>query len=502
MKAKVFFGAALALAMGLSVCGLAACGKETPTDPPPVDPPPPATPAEEGWYVLTSKTVDGADVTGDYLYNAIRLSDGGVAWYEADYSGLKTTEGTYTRDGQEVEFSIGEYTKYAFTFDEAAKTLSCSRTTNRQKVVWNYAQDADFVLPSAEGGAAFTEELFGDDITKNFYNYCPTALMEGNDTMHVWYCSNKDDGLVYDYIAYRKGTLNAAGKWEFSEKQLVLSHSDSGWDDKHTCDPSVVKGEFALGGETYSYLMTYLGCTQGDINEVGFAVAKAPEGPWQRVGNGLFRGYKTQDEYRYQNEYNAANPCWGYGQPSLVNVDGKGDILLFYTKGIPSGTNVYVEEWDLSNLSAPVYKRGAPVSSSGAAGDPIAIRNADFAYDPHENKIYCLYDPFPDESGYAVVRSEQLLSLKLGKDGVDLLFKGGYTWSKVGTVSTADSGKFLNHNGAILTDAYGRLTNPYRVPVLYTTASSKQENAGWSGNGQWPYLHTYRIRGKVFENVI
>lgn len=43
-------------------------------------------------------------------------------------------------------------------------------------------------------------------------------------------------------------------------------------------------GEFAYEGETYGYLMAFLGCARTDcqVNEVGLAVAKTPEGPWKK----------------------------------------------------------------------------------------------------------------------------------------------------------------------------------------------------------------------------
>ena len=91
----------------------------------------------------------------------------------------------------------------------------------------SYRYEKDFVLPVAENGVSFTEELFGEDKNENFYNYCPSVIMEG-ETMHVWYCSNQVSGNVTDYVGYRRGTLNASGKWEFTEKQLVLGPGKTG----------------------------------------------------------------------------------------------------------------------------------------------------------------------------------------------------------------------------------------------------------------------------------
>ena len=83
----------------------------------------------------------------------------------------------------------------------------------------SYAYDAEFTLQTAQTGVSFFEELFGESKDENFYNYCPSVMMEGNDVMHVWYCSNKDSGQVTDYVAYRKGRAQRGGAdGEFGEK--------------------------------------------------------------------------------------------------------------------------------------------------------------------------------------------------------------------------------------------------------------------------------------------
>ena len=126
------------------------------------------------------------------------------------------------------------------------------------------------------------EETVGDDGEDYFYNYCPSIFIEDN-VQHVYYCTNKDEGNVTDYVGYRTGQITN-NKLEYSsETKFVLSHGENGsWDSRHACDPSVIKGEFKFHGEQYSYLMAYLGCVPSDctLNETGIAVSKTPEGPW------------------------------------------------------------------------------------------------------------------------------------------------------------------------------------------------------------------------------
>lgn len=457
------------------------------------------------WYVLSQKTVQGVDVTAEYTYNCIYFRDGTANWYEIDYSGLSEKTGSYTVEENTANLEIGVRV-YAFSIDPQTQSITYSGKISRQNVVMKYEYDKNFVLPVSSDGVLFTDELFGEDKNLNFYNYCPTVMMEGNRVMHVWYCTNRDDGVVYDYIGYRKGTLNASGKWEFTEKQIVLSPagvSSGEWDGKHNCDPSVVKGSFTMNGETYSYLMAYLGCTTGDVNQVGIAVSKAPEGPWIKVDSvNPIADYFHSTDYVDDGEY-----YWGYGQPSLVSADGAGKVLLFYSKGTSKKTCEQVELWDLSDLDAPQKLKSAEVREGNcvnASGSGDCINNADFAYDPVNNRLYCIKEdfPYPNDSGINwITATNTLMYVSLGEKGFDLLFDEteNYSWNVVGALSADGTTYVRAHNAGIMTDEYGRLTNPFRVPVLYTVSEAATAYPDWSKSGQWPALHTYRIHGTVFE---
>ena len=42
---------------------------------------------QDGYYVLSQKTVEGYDTTDGYLFNCLHLSDEEAVWYETDYTG-------------------------------------------------------------------------------------------------------------------------------------------------------------------------------------------------------------------------------------------------------------------------------------------------------------------------------------------------------------------------------------------------------------------------------
>jgi len=484
-----------------AVCLFSACNG-TPDNPDgPDNPDPPADTVkagEEGWYVLERKTVQGVDTTGEYLYNCLYLKEGNASWYEIDYTGKTEQTGTYSAYGETVTVMIG-VRPYEFTFSDGV--MRFSGKVNRRNVTMDYRYDKEFVLPVAEGGVNFADELFGEDKNENFYNYCPSVIMEGN-TMHVWYCSNKTSGNVTDYVGYRKGTLNASGKWEFTEKELVLGPSEnaSDWDGRHVCDPTVTKGSFAMKGETYSYLMAYLGCktSNNTCNEVGVAVAKAPEGPWVKVDtlNPIANWYTSS-------EFNASK--WGYGQPSVMSSDKAGKVFLFYAKGTEKKTCTMVEEWDLSDLGSPKKLRSAEVrekNSVNSSGSTDCINNADFAYDAKNNRLWCIKEdfPYPTTDGINwIAKTNVLMYADLGESGMDALFgEETYSWNKSGVLQP--SGDYVRaHNAGLVTDPYGGIIGSSRISLLYTVSEAFTAYPEWALGGQWPALHTYRIHGTTFD---
>lgn len=450
-----------------------------------------------GIYSLTEKTVQGIDQTNATYQNYFQFTLDSVTQIITDYAGTSTLSMTYTKKGNEVVIKNGIY-EYSYTLSNDLSTLSFDGTMNKKKVKMTY--ELTTKIATTQGKVDFTEELFGDDILENFYNYCPTMMMEGTSTMHIWYCGNKTSGNVTDYIMYRKGTLTTDGKWTFGEKQIALSPSNNPeWDSRHVCDPSVIKGNFNLKGTNYSYLMAYLGCISSDctVNQVGLAVANSPEGPWIRVQNTPFINYETSTDYGSD-----GNKFWGYGQPSLVSVDKEGKVMLFYTKGIKLGTFTYLEEWDLTNLDNPKKLNETKLTSGG---EIEVLNNADFAYDPVEKRIYCIKEdhPNPTNGGVNWISGSNSVwyvsGLETDLENADCLFRN-HSWAKLGTINPQITGYERNHNAGILTDEFGWIINYEKIPVIYTMSKLMTDYPDYSLGGQWPALHTYRVHGVVVDN--
>ncbi len=452
----------------------------------------------DGIYLLDSMTVSNISVKDTYYVNYMEFKEGNLKWHKTNATSTTVEEATYLKEDSKVIITLNNI-PYEFTYNSEEKSISFNGTMNKKKVMMKYLFVDNFMPKTDTGKTEFESELFGDDINENFYNYCPTVMIEGNNTMHIWYCSNEISGNVTDFIAYRKGILSSDGKWTFSEKQLVLGPGEEGkWDSRHVCDPSVVKGKFSYNNEDYNYLMAYLGCLTSDCtcNEVGIAISKNPEGPWVKVDdiNPICNYFESTEFGSDGNKY------WGYGQPSLVSVDKEGKVLLFYTKGIKLGTYTYVEKWDLSNLNDPVKLSEGKLSDGGAIE---TFNNADFAYDPVNKRIYVIKEDhisgwYPSDGGVNWISGSNSLFYTTMNDSDsevgDTLFKN-HSWAKILTIGKDATGFERVHNSGIVTDEYGWIIDYSTIPVVYTMSLLATDFPDWPLRGQWPALHTYRLRG-------
>ena len=167
----------------------------------------------EASYVLATAACDGVDVTDDFmLYNVDFSKDGKVSVVVNYLNMLQTRNGTYGISGEVVTESFeGKTYTYRIigdvlltTFDDDGTEISVTLTKKADDNGKTKAVD-------------FQSVLFGDDIsTTKKFNYCPAILTEtdsdGNTVMHIWYCTNKDSGVIMDHIGYRTGTLQSDGK--------------------------------------------------------------------------------------------------------------------------------------------------------------------------------------------------------------------------------------------------------------------------------------------------
>ena len=356
--------------------------------------------------------------------------------------------------------------------------LSLFAVSCGEKVPQGYVEEA-------ESGMMFDEE--GDFV--QIYNYCPCVIVEGEDA-YVWYCSNEYSGAHGDHIAYRRGK-NIDGKWYWGEKQILFGPTEGTYYSGNICDPDVIQGEFAYKGETYTWLMTILGCTTVDnsSNMFGFKVAKSPDGPWIDVPeiSPLYDFYDYYPGYVYDGH---SNFIWGWGQSSLISVDKKGKVLLFYTGR--SGTGQKLEYWDFSDLENPKGIYETEVTNNGvltSEGAQDSICNAQFMYDGDTDRFYMVCDTHPFsqfEVPTNLPYSSKVYYLEnaTGKEMGYALGEKKNAWQEIYEINQEKTGFFRNHNCCFFRDSYGWKLPGNLLDVAYTRCLP---------GADWRVLYTYRI---------
>ena len=337
------------------------------------------------------------------------------------------------------------------------------------------------------------KETVGDDGEDYFYNYCPSIKIE-NNVEHVYYCTNKDWGNVTDYIGYRSAEIKD-GKVQYSDESIVLSPTADTWDRTHTCDPTVIKGEFKYNGETYNYLMAYLGCVPLNckLNETGLAVAKDYGGPWIKCN-------EVNPIVPYS-DFNCNENNWGTGQACLVSVDKKGRVLLFTTVSCPTGGFTNVREYDFSDINDfKLIRETKLFKDGGCQFGTNWIGNAEYCYD-HINKKFLLSKPrggYGSDGEYPDFVADHIdvyyVDVAAYENPFDIFFdtERTETWHYFATIDKDLSGYPRNHNNGMVTDEYGHLYRNGYIGVAFTSSQYGTISA-------MTYLKTYRIFLTTFK---
>lgn len=408
-------------------------------------------------------------------------------------AGLEQRKSTYYFDGS---FITEKYKNKEYTYILNKEVLTYEEKDMGVKIIFKkYIPEEEQKNQPVD----FDSVLFGDSIDETkIFNYCPAILVE-DDVMHIWYCTNKVSGVIMDHIGYRTGTKTEDGKWKFSEQQIVLEPTPGTWDGRHTCDPAVIKGEFKMQGETYNYLMSYLGCVTEDYskNETGIAVSKTPAGPWVKVDsiNPIvpYTDPKIFGDGSDRNSYTS----WGTGMPALLSVDGKGEVLLFFQT---SSRGTGIQRWDLSNLDDPKVKYDVTRNNRGilnSQGQACNVGITDYAYDPVMKRFYVFgvtNEKNPANITETLVNSHCVLAYIDNVDSTEklseILVSNEYRWTCVGYVGPSQTGWDRNHNPGIVRDPYGYIMDSDNIMVVVATGRRDYPNQN---------IYTYRLHGYTFK---
>ena len=377
---------------------------------------------------------------------------------------------------------------------------------NREDVAPEYWGDEmdDFLPNVGETKLLFRhskKETVGDDGEDYFYNYCPSIKIENNKE-HVYYCTNKTWGNVTDHIGYRSAEIKD-GKVQYSDESIVLSPTPETWDQTHTCDPTVIKGEFKYNGETYNYLMAYLGCIPLNckLNETGLAVAKEYGGPWIKCNGLKTDGVTPINPIVPYSDFNCNENNWGTGQACLVSVDKKGRVLLFTTVSCPTGGFTDVREYDFSDINDYKLIRETKLFKDGGTEYGTNwIGNAEYCYD-HINKKFLLSKPrggYGSDGEYPDFIADHIdvyyVDVSSYENPFDIFFDSERTerWHFFATIDQKLSGYPRNHNNGMVTDEYGHLYRDGYIGVAFTSSQ-------YGTMAAMTYLKTYRIFLTTFK---
>jgi hypothetical protein len=316
------------------------------------------------------------------------------------------------------------------------------------------------------------------DSAGDFYCYAPVVVRDGG-SVHYWFCRNAEAGVIRDHIFHFQQSKSSVKPGPLSK--VFSPAPGNGWDSFHVCDPSVVKGRFGFDERRYSYAMFYLGnnVDASADNQVGVAFANSPGQEWLRHPEPLV-SYPPRGH-------------WGAGQPSAVNLDGKGRIALFYTKADPR-TAAYVRTIIFSRdgkISVGEETRLPTAGLIGTEGRPDHLNNFDVALDTARKRYFAVREvhPYPRTNPNFISTTVEVVSIP-----VDEIQSPNARWTSEGIIGPELTGHARNHNAAIEKTWFGALPDRDRIRVVFTVSCAEPDCAGRTP--LWTY-HLWQISGTI-----
>lgn len=339
------------------------------------------------------------------------------------------------------------------------------------------------------------KKIFGFD-GQNRYSYCPSAVLQSDGAVQMWFCGNPQADIMVDNIYHM--TVSPSGN--YSGLASVLQPGSSGsWDDHHTCDPSIIQGEFKWGQETWKYAMFFLGNRYPYYyNEIGVAFSNdMSSSSWKKYPEQIVT--KTWQEDGDQS-IGGSGKSWGTGQPSAVSLDKKGKVLLTYTVGDLDGTRIVWQELDLSDIESISRGPVRTMAKSGLLnykGGRDVTCNSDIAVSLVEDKIVMIRPVGSDVRDYPTYLP---VAQEIDWMNFSDFMAGRGSWQAIYRITQHDTGFPRNHNAALERDAFGHIKD-WKHPVFYYTVSkaAPDVSAETGNHAEW----TYDIyRSKIYDTVV
>ncbi len=284
------------------------------------------------------------------------------------------------------------------------------------------------------------------------YNYAPSVIQDEYGIRYAFVCQNLEPFKIVDYIYLYKGIPTKNG-YQWQPGTRILDPSDSGWDINHICDPDVRKFKSRYNGETYEYIMTYLGTDQWDNfhNQIGLAVSKSIEGPYIKFNRNPIIGSDNK-------------LTWGVGQSTSIVLNDS-TVRVFYTN---SGKDFSYRDLVMNNLNDIKYGQEKYIPQMPSNNYPaFSKKNVYMVSERRKN----MDTKIPTWVGNVALLSYIPIEQDLGTNGSQ--------WIKIGAVTPKESGFPRNHNPGILTDEKGYMLTDDEL-IMYFTPAVTGANWLWS----------------------
>jgi hypothetical protein len=284
------------------------------------------------------------------------------------------------------------------------------------------------------------------------YNYAPSIIEYRHGIRYGFICENRDPFKIVDYVYLYKGIPTDKG-YVWQPGTQIIAPSETGWDNCHICDPDVREFKTTYNGESYDWIMTYLGVDQWDCNhnQIGLAISKNIEGPYIKFDKNPLVGYEGRNK-------------WGVGQSTTIVLDSA-TIRLFYSNS--NGGFTY-RDIQLSNLNNIQFGEEKKITGMGGNNYP--------AYS--QKNVYMVSERRVEMDKLIPTWVGNVSELTYIPRDWDLSTPGDQ-WIKIGHVSPKESGFPRNHNPGILTDTKGYMMNDDEL-IMYFTPAMTGENWLWS----------------------
>ncbi|MCQ6559082.1 hypothetical protein [Paenibacillus mendelii] len=258
----------------------------------------------------------------------------------------------------------------------------------------------------------------------------------------MWWCGQATGG---DGIFYSR--LTASG---WTSPQLVLSASSSGWDSKHVCDPSVIKGSFSIGGTSYTYAMYYTATydTVGYDSHIGVAFSNDGVNWTKYSGNPIIAPSSSAAPSTLQ---------YGAGMQTAYRASGtSANVTLAFFDSTSSGSRAYM----VTSTNGVTF--GSRTELPNPIGD-TAI--GDIAYSPSENVWYIATKHNSDTESYVLKSSGSSLT------------SAWQEWG--GRINNILTGNAKNHNPGFIRqpngDIYTESGTQYKYVLFGTGGTSPSD---------------------------